>query len=263
MLSKNKLKLIRSLGKKKFREELQLFLVEGEKMAAELLELPPDSPFHVQEIYATAPWIEAQASSSAHPVPPMVEISRKELEQASGLVSPQAVLALVKIPVYHFDPESLTGETVLAFEAIRDPGNLGTIMRTADWFGIRHILCSPDSVDCFNPKVVQSSMGAFLRVQVHYTDLEKAVAERAWRTKPVYGTLLKGENLYEAELDRAPLVIFGNEARGLSPRLRPLVAKALTIPSFSPDGIASESLNLASSVAVVCSELRRTIRSGS
>ncbi len=146
---------------------------------------------------------------------------------------------------------------VLAFESIRDPGNLGTIIRTADWFGIGHIVCTPDSTDLYNPKVVQSTMGAITRVQVHYVDLESWLAGTEMHGRPVYGTFLDGENIYESVLESNPVILFGNESRGLSGNIGKRVTKRLSIPSFSPQGKGSESLNVASSVAVLCSELKR------
>jgi len=153
--------------------------------------------------------------------------------------------------------EELTAGVILGFEAVRDPGNLGTIIRTADWFGIRHILCSTDSVDQYNPKVVQATMGAMARVEVHYVDLELLLGEPSMKNKPVYGTFLGGENIYETALEENPLILFGNESQGLSSRFDPFIRTRLAIPPFAGKQAGSESLNLASSVAVVCSEVRR------
>jgi TrmH family RNA methyltransferase len=185
------------------------------------------------------------------------EISRKEMEGISGMISPQAVLALVRIPAPPQWPSEKNAGPVLAFDAIRDPGNLGTILRTADWFGVDTLLLSTDSVDLYNPKVVQASMGSITRVDVHYLDLQESLKELARKGSTVYGTFMKGEDLYSAEWSKAPVILFGNEARGISPALTRQVSRRLTIPSFRPEYHGPDSLNLAGSVAVVCSEIRR------
>jgi len=213
--------------------------------------------FVTEEVIGTAGCLSALDLAAAPGQVVITEASEQEIGQASSQVSPQGVLALVHIPGFEIDYGALSRETVLGFEAIRDPGNLGTIVRTADWFGIRHILCSADSVDLYNPKVVRSTMGAIFRVRVHYADIESFIDHPEISRKQVYGTLLKGENIYESKLDPGALILFGNEARGLSPALQSKLDRAVTIPSFSPEGRGSESLNLASSVAVLCSELRR------
>jgi TrmH family RNA methyltransferase len=187
----------------------------------------------------------------------MVEATEEEIKKVSTLVSPQPVLALVSKPDVPIDMKELIGHTVLAFESIRDPGNLGTIIRTADWFGIKHIVCTPDSTDVFNPKVIQSTMGAFTRVKVYYWDLMEWLDTPGMEQKAVYGTYLDGENIYETNLQEAPAILFGNESRGLSDILAKRSQSLISIPSFSEKGKGSESLNVASSVAVVCSEIKR------
>ena len=185
------------------------------------------------------------------------EASEKELRKASHLVTPQQVLALVKIPQQEWLPANLAEEVVIGLEAVRDPGNLGTIVRTADWFGIRHILCTPDSVDLYNPKVVQASMGAITRTLVYYTDLMEVIKEPAFQKKAVYGTFMRGENIYETDMGSNPLILFGNESTGLSGKYDAHLKARLSIPSFAGKSGGPESLNLASAVAVVCSELKR------
>ncbi len=257
MISKSKLKLIRSLSQKKYREQQRLFVVEGEKMIVELLEGVHREPPMVEEIIATGQWIDDHGDLLRLAGVNFSETTEKELRSVSSLVHPQPVLALVRIPVPILDPEVLSSEIVLGLVAVRDPGNLGTIIRTADWFGIRHILCTPDSVDLFNPKVVQSTMGSMLRVKVHYTELEPLLRDRTMLGKPVYGTYLDGENIYETELGENPLILFGTESKGLSNAYDPFINARLAIPSYAGEDSGSESLNLASSVAVVCSEIRR------
>lgn len=257
MISSSKSKLVRSLRQKKFRDQHGLFLIEGEKMVMELAMGDPEIPFSLREVFASPEWIERNISILNQSRIEITEASMAEIKKVSNLVTPQAVIALASIPHLPFSSEILLNTPVLAFESIRDPGNLGTIIRTADWFGIRHIVCTPDSTDLYNPKVVQSTMGAITRVQVHYQDLEALLKSGELKGKSIFGTFMEGENLYETSLEPDPLILFGNESRGLSDQLSPLIKRRITIPSFSPVGRGSESLNVASSVAVVCSELRR------
>ena len=257
MISSARSKLLRSLQHKKFRDQHLLFLVEGEKMVRELTDNAPDQRFRVREIFATPEWIDRNAKQLQLTDIEVVEATEAEIKQVSTLVNPQPVLALVSRPEYSLEMEELLPTPVLAFESIRDPGNLGTIIRTADWYGLDHIVCSPDSTDVFNPKVVQSTMGAIARVQVHYLDLSAMLESPAMKEKAVYGTFLEGENIYETELEAAPLILFGNESHGLSDRLDKHIQHRISIPSFSKRGKGSESLNVASSVAVLCSEMKR------
>lgn len=259
MISTSRSKLLRSLQQKKFRDLHHLFLVEGEKMVRELSEADPDQGFRIREIYATPDWIENNAIQVSLKDIEIVEATQAEIKKVSTLHSPQPVLALVSRPDYQLEIEELLPAPVLALESIRDPGNLGTIIRTADWYGMDHIVCSPDSTDLFNPKVVQSTMGAIARVRVHYLDLEVLLDSPEMKEKVVYGTFLEGENIYETRLEDAPLILFGNESHGLSDRLGKYIQHRISIPSFSTKGKGSESLNLASSVAVVCSELIRRV----
>ena len=257
MISTSKSKLIRSLHQKKFRDQHRLFLLEGEKMVKELSTGNPPQRFHIQEIFATQEWINSNTSLLQASEVELTEASQAEIKKVSKLVSPQAVIALVSIPETPFKAEALLNTPVLAFESIRDPGNLGTIIRTADWFGVRHIVCSPDSTDLYNSKVVQSTMGAIARVQVHYQEMEALLKSKAMQAKTVFGTFMEGKNIYKTSLEPDPLILFGNESHGLSPGLNSYIQHRITIPSFAPLDSGSESLNVASSVAVVCSELRR------
>jgi TrmH family RNA methyltransferase len=259
MISRTKAKLVRSLALKKFRQREGLFVAEGDKLVGELLRASRDSGTRITEILATGSWLERNAERVRSAGISVCEADETELRKVSTLVNPQQVLALVTLPAQEPDPGILAGVTVLGLEAVRDPGNLGTIVRTADWFGIRHMVCSTDSVDLFNPKVVQATMGAVARVRVYYTRLEALLAAPALQQKAVYGTYPRGENIYETGMEAHPLILFGNESRGLSPALDPYITTRLSIPSFAGEGMGSESLNLASSVAVVCSEYRRRI----
>ena len=257
MITRSESKLVRSLSHKKYREQEKLFVVEGEKMVGELLtgDMEPASGIHT--LFATADWIVEHDETLSPLQIPLKEATAGELRKISNLVTPQRVLALVRIPQSEITPRELATSFVLGFESVRDPGNLGTIIRTADWFGIRHIICTPDSVDLYNPKVVQSTMGSLARVQTTYLDIEDLLKDQAMKNKPVYGTFLSGEDIYRSILEKEPLVLFGNESKGLSAKYDPFLRMRISIPPFPPGPKVSESLNLASSVAVVCSEIRR------
>jgi len=257
MISSSKSKLIRSLQQKKFRDQHRLFLVEGEKMVGDLTKGDSKNRFQIRELIATPRWFEGHSSLMHQGSAELTEASHAEIKKVSNLVTPQEVIALVNIPTAQFRAEALLNTTVLAFESIRDPGNLGTIIRTADWFGIRHIVCTPDSTDLYNSKVVQSTMGAITRVQVHYQEMEELLESEEMQAKTVFGTFMEGDNIYETSLEQDPLILFGNESHGLSEKLSRHIRHRISIPSFSPMGSGSESLNVASAVAVVCSELRR------
>jgi TrmH family RNA methyltransferase len=257
MISTAKSKLIRSLRQKKFRDQLHLFMAEGEKMVLELARRGSETQFQIKEIFATGKWIEEHEKLLNDLKADVCVLTTAEIKKLSNFLTPQPVMALVSIPDNDFSAEKLLHIPVLAFEAIRDPGNLGTIIRTADWFGIRQIICTPDSTDLYNPKVVQSTMGSITRVQVDYLDIETLLGSSEIKGKPVFGTFLTGNNIYEASLGPDPLILFGNESHGLSGRFDHYIHQRISIPYFSRMGHGSESLNVASSVAVICSELRR------
>ena len=257
MISTAKSKLIRSLRQKKFRDQQHLFMAEGEKMVLELARRDPETRFQIKEIFATGDWIKKQDHLLNDLNAEISELTTNELIKLSNFVSPQPVIAMVMMPENDFDAGKLLHTPVLAFESIRDPGNLGTIIRTAEWFGIRQIICTPDSTDLYNPKVVQSTMGSIARVHVEYLDIETLLGSKTLKEKPVFGTFLTGKSIYETSLGPDPLILFGNESHGLSRRFDPYIHQRISIPSFSRTGHGSESLNVASSVAVICSELRR------
>ena len=235
MISKNEIKEIRALGQKKFREERGLFVVEGEKLVEEAL----CSGFDVVAHYRVE------------------DIGEETMGRISQLTHPSPALAVVRrsAPV---DPVIDSDELVLALDGVRDPGNLGTILRIADWFGIRQVLASPDTVECYNPKAVQATMGAIFRVRVHYCDLPALLR---CPVKPgmtnVYGTFLEGDNIYQAPLTRGGILVMGSEADGISPEVAAAVDRKLFIPPFPADAHTSESLNVAVATAICCSEFRR------
>jgi TrmH family RNA methyltransferase len=182
-------------------------------------------------------------------------ISEKEMERISQLKTANSVLAVVELPRHSLAKAQPAKNLVLALDRVQNPGNLGTIIRLADWFGISDIVCSEDSADCFNPKVVQATMGAILRVRVHYTNLPQWLANQ--RDTKIYGTFLEGENIYSAQLDKAGVIVMGNEGQGISTEVAETVTHKLLIPPYPADRCGSESLNVAVATAVICSEFRR------
>jgi RNA methyltransferase, TrmH family len=251
MLSKPVIKHLRSLQLKKFREEEKLFVVEGPKMVQELLN---HREWKVKAVYALHDW----HFSGALPCD-FFEVDERELEQISGLQTPNKVLAVVEYPspVSPDKFQPLTGLHLL-IDQVQDPGNLGTIIRIADWFGIESVICSLDTVDCFNPKVIQSTMGSLFRVKTFYSSLTDVLIRNAGASRlPVYATLLDGDNIYQTELASNGLIIMGNESRGVNPVLHPFISKGLLIPSRSKSGGNAESLNVAMAAGIVCAEFFR------
>ena len=253
MLSKNKQKLIRSLDRKKNRDAEGLFLAEGPKLVTELL-----AHFRCR-LLVGEPAVLSKVPSEANAVAERVEVTAEELARVSLQRAPQGLLAVFEKPqpVAAQSLLSVAGRSLcLALDGVQDPGNVGTIVRIADWWGIEHVICSHDTADVFAPKTVQSTMGALGRVGVHYTDLPAWLDELPAGT-PVYGTLLDGDNLYDSELTPQGIIVMGNEGNGLSSAVRERVSRRLLIPSFPPDRPTSESLNVAVATAVTCAEFRR------
>lgn len=252
MLSKNKIKFIQSLERKKVRDREKLFLVEGDKMVNEAIR----SGYRVELLCATERFLISNGITPGAATEIIVVIN-DELERASLLKSPQNALALVKIPDYQFRNDSLGHTLSLALDCIQDPGNLGTLLRIADWFGIEQVLCSEDTVDCYNPKVIQASMGAIFRIKIFYLDLKKTLSEAGRRGLPVFGTFLDGEIIYKQDLSRVGILVMGNEGNGISPQVEEVITQRLFIPSFPEGQKNSESLNVAAAAAVCCAEFRR------
>jgi TrmH family RNA methyltransferase len=182
------------------------------------------------------------------------QVSAKEMERISHLKTPTDCLAVVEIPERAFNPSELAGELTLALDGVQNPGNMGTIIRLADWFGIARVVCSADSADCWSPKVVQATMGAITRVAVHYGNLREMIAASG---VPVYGTFLEGDNIYETPLGSEGIIVLGSEGRGISPEIARLVRRKLFIPPYPANNSSSESLNVAIAAAIICSEFRR------
>ena len=244
MISKNQIKFIRQLEQKKFRHREGLFVAEGTKVVGDLLK----AGYIPHSLYATPDWI------ASHSVAEATEVTDDELTRLSFQQHPQQVLALFPIPE-PADLSPLTSHLSLLLDSVQDPGNLGTIIRIADWFGISNIICSEDTVDAYNPKVVQATMGSIARVNIIYTNLLELL-DGLPTDFPVYGTLLDGENIYTQELTPHGLIIMGNEGNGISDAVRQRVNRRLLIPDFH-NGDTADSLNVAIATAITCSEFRR------
>ena len=240
MITRAEILDIKALSTKQGREEQGAFIAEGEKLVGEIR----NSSLRIRRILQTKPIFSDGEL-----------ISEKEMERISQLKSANSVLAVVELPKHKLTKADPTKELVLCLDRIQNPGNLGTIIRLADWFGISDIVCSEDTADCFNPKVVQATMGAILRVRVHYTNVAKWL--EGHKGANIYGTFLEGENIYNASLDRSGVVVMGNEGQGISAEVAKCVSHKLLIPPYPADRCGSESLNVAVATAVICSEFRR------
>jgi RNA methyltransferase, TrmH family len=257
MLSRSRLSILRSLRQKKNRREQQLFVAEGAKLVSELL----DSSFEVETVYATVRWLR-ENSKLAATARETVAVDMEEMSRISSQVTPQEVMAVAHIPAHKLSLDSLGDKYTLVLDGIRDPGNLGTIIRIADWFGIENIICSPDSAEAWNPKVVQASMGSILRVRVHETNLEHFFQSLKKETAlPVYGTFLEGKSIYQSAFPKSGgVLVIGNESTGIRPETEQYITEKITIPSWSVSSESGpESLNAAVATAIACSEIRRNM----
>lgn len=249
MLSKTKVKYIHSLELKKFRSEYNAFVAEGNKLVADML-----PAFKCELLIAEPSWMATQGNL---PATELLVAEADDIRKASFLKNPQEVLAVFKRPDWDIKEIAPGKELILALDGIQDPGNLGTIIRLADWFGITHIVCSQDTADVFGPKTVQATMGALAHVKVHYTDLETFLKEQSARSIPLYGTFLDGENLYGKSLSTHGILVMGNEGNGIRPAIEALINEKLYIPNYPVGKETSESLNVAIATAVICAEFRR------
>lgn len=247
MVSKSQIRFIRSLNHKKERRDTGCFLAEGNKLVEDTL------PYFICPLLiATPEWMSAHPEAKAEE---KICVSQAEIDRISLLKNPQEVLAIYRIPAFDFPENTPAKQLVLALDTIQDPGNLGTIVRLADWYGIEHILCSPETADLYNPKTVQATMGALSRVKVHYLNLPEYFS--TVKNIPVYGTFINGNNIYESELTRNGILIMGNEGNGISPETEKFVTRKLRIPNYPQGRQTSESLNVAVATAIVCAEFRR------
>lgn len=252
MLSKNKIKLIKSLDSKKERFTQGLFVAEGDKIVTEAI----DSKFSIEFLAGTEAWFRQNKNSLAN-CKEKIEISEEELKKISFQKTPQHVLCLVNIPQRVLNLELIKDKLTLILDNVQDPGNLGTIIRIADWFGIEHIICNLQTADAYNPKVVQASMGAIFRVKLYYEDLDHVLPEIKKLGSTVFGTTLNGENIYKATLPSNGFIMMGNESNGIDPSRLSFLDNQLFIPFYPADEKRSESLNVAVATAIICSEFRR------
>ena len=240
MVTKNQIKLISSLHQKKFRQLQQHFIGEGQKVIQELL----DGKFELDHIYTTTPLFEGVVDAKRS------IIATDELKKISALAAPNNCLAVFKIPTTRiFEEEGL----IVALDSIRDPGNLGTILRICDWFGIHQIICSLDTVDLYNPKVIQATMGSITRVNVIYVDLLPVLQKT---TLPIFGTFMEGDTIYKMNLPQEGIIVMGNEANGISAAIESVIKNKIAIPRFGSLQ-KTESLNVATATSIILSEFRR------
>lgn len=239
MLSKGQIKLINSLSQKKYRQKNAMFVAEGIKVIKELL----NSNFELERLFSEADLFFTENNK-------MQLLEANELKKITKLATAQTALALFKIPQ---KKQTITEDFIVALDGVRDPGNLGTIIRLCDWFGVKQLLCSKDTVDCYNEKVVQATMGSIARVEVIYGDLTEEISKL---DLPVFGTFMNGENIYESSLSSKGILVLGNEANGISDEIKQLSKHQISIPQFG-ETKNTESLNVATATAILLSEFKR------
>ncbi|MEI7501856.1 MAG: RNA methyltransferase [Paludibacter sp.] len=248
MISKPKIKLIASLSQKKFRDEQGLFIAEGTKL---VLDLAPS--FRCVLLVANEDWLSEHRTITADEI---IDVDETELKKISNQKSPQGVLAIFEKAKYTYSIDDLNQKLNLALDDVQDPGNLGTILRIADWFGITNVFCSEHTADAYNPKTVQATMGALARVKVHVVNLPDFL--KSCNDKlPIYGTFMDGENIYSKTLSQQGIIVMGNEGNGISSEIEKFVSERLLIPNYPIGQATSESLNVGVATALVCGEFRR------
>jgi RNA methyltransferase, TrmH family len=249
MLSKNQIKFVSSLQQKKFRTLHNAFIAEGHKVVQELLK----SNIVVTQLYSTAEYLaDFQIDANVD----VIEVKKPELERISAFATASDVMVVCEIPHLVFDPQHLKGKLTLVLDDIKDPGNLGTIIRIADWFGIENIVCSLETVDVFNPKTIQATMGSIARVKVHRSDLITFFEKQTIKS---FGAVLGGASIYEQVLPKEGLLVIGNESKGISESILPLLSQQISIPSYAntTHNENAESLNAAIATAIICGEFKR------
>nr|WP_320120587.1 RNA methyltransferase [uncultured Marinifilum sp.] len=253
MLSKNQIKLISSLQKKKYRDQHQLFIAEGDKLVTDLLQSGTKAAYLIY----SSDWKNKYTTAHLNTIESRIETDNSQLKKVSALKNPASVLGVFKIPKFEINPKLVSNSLSIVLDDIQDPGNLGTIIRIADWFGIKHIFCSPNTVDLYNPKVIQATMGAISRIKLIYTPLEILINEYKNDNFPIYGTFLEGETIYKSNLKTKGFIIMGNEGKGISENIKKHVSNKLFIPNFPIGESTSESLNVSVACSIICSEFRR------
>jgi TrmH family RNA methyltransferase len=253
MISKNKIKYIVSLKNKKVRDDEQVYVIEGDKLVKEYLL----SGIRCRLLAAVPEYIASLMPEEKELIDEIDLVNHEDLKRISTLKTPHNAIALVPVTPWKFDPDAILKDLCAALDFVQDPGNLGTIIRSAAWFGIKNIVCSEDSVDVYNPKVIQASMGALLHVKVHYCDLRQFLGTALNKDLPVYGTVTDGESVYTRKLERKGVILLGNESRGISDDLIPLISERIMIPRFNDFKYGIDSLNVSMAASVVFSEFAR------
>ncbi|MFO7874361.1 MAG: RNA methyltransferase [Bacteroidales bacterium] len=255
MLSASQIKYIQSLQQKKYRDRHQAFVAEGDKIVRELLKQPD----RLEMVCGLKGWLQRFRDQIPETVP-CNEVTARELQRASHMRTPHQALAVVRKPVYYWQEDIFFHDLVLMLDNLQDPGNLGTILRTADWFGIKHVFSSPGTADMYNPKVIQASMGSFLRVKTYYEELPDIIRSIHDRI-PVYGTFLEGDNLFKTKSILPAVLVIGNESRGISPEVATLVTNRLQIPAYEPNRPEqkAESLNAAMAGGITMAWFRQNM----
>lgn len=253
MISKNRAKFIVSLQKKKVRDEERLFIIEGDKLVREFMA----SGIRMHSLVAKPEFINSIPVELLNNVAEVDDVSYEELKSISTLKTPHNALAIIPMPDKVLNVNEVFNDICVALDFVQDPGNLGTIIRAAGWFGIKNIICSPDSVDVYNPKVIQASMGALLHVNVFYSDLKIFLTASEKENISVFGTLLEGESIYSHKLANKGIILLGNESKGISAELSPYITEKIMIPKFSKGKHGIDSLNVGMAASVVFSEFCR------
>ena len=248
MLTRNTLKYLQSLKQKKFRQMYNNFVVEGEKMATEIIQ---HQGLILEGIFALAPWIQANRAILRNIDTIVQEVSPKDLARISSLKTPNQVLVVCKVPTYELDLATINSSLTLFLDNLQNPGNMGSILRIADWFGLPYVFCSKNTVEAFNPKVIQASMGAFLRVKI--ISIEFLELMENLPGLPVFAAVLQGEDVFKADLPKNGLLVIGNEGAGVSADITEQATHLIRIPKGKQGG--AESLNAAVAAGILCAAI--------
>lgn len=254
MVSRNKANYIISLQKKKVREEEKLYVIEGDKLVKEFLV----AGVHVRTLIAKPEFLNSLSLYQKKGIGEIIPAGNDDLRKISSLKTPHNALAVIQIPEVRMDPSDIEKGLTVALDFVQDPGNLGTIIRAAAWFGIKNIYCSGDCVDLYNPKVIQASMGAILHVKVFYTDLKTLFKTASELNVKVFGALLEGESIYSYKLGTNGIILLGNESKGISEELLPFITDRIMIPKMSSAQAGIDSLNVSMAASVILSEFTRS-----
>jgi TrmH family RNA methyltransferase len=253
MISISKTKFFLSLQKKRVRDDKRLYIIEGDKLVNEFIQ----SGTRLRLLAAKPEFIDSLLPEDKAIIDEIIIAGFDELKRISSLKTPHNAVAIVSFPEYTTDLSKILENLCVALDFVQDPGNLGTIIRAAAWFGIKDIVCSQNCVDVYNPKVIQASMGALLKVRIHYTELASLLSFALKRNLPVYGALLEGESIYSCELGNRGVILLGNESKGISGDLFPFITKKIMIPQFNRSESGINSLNVSMAAAVIFSEFAR------